>query len=158
MDLVDHCTREEANTEWKFYKHTNNMGFASLLKDVPIGCIDTVFPKPAPKSHNVNSSTYETNLTQPYNDSSCLFTAIAPHLHSNNNLPGEPAKCFDFFLARSEETYASKVHDVQMNDNPNFEDILQLTIFCRILISLMENSLVNLLVEVFRNMSKVSNF
>ena len=37
MDIVDHCTREEANTKWKFYKLTNVTVFASLLKDIPHG-------------------------------------------------------------------------------------------------------------------------
>ena len=38
LDIVDLCTRERANTKWKFYKLTNLTIFASLLKDVPIGC------------------------------------------------------------------------------------------------------------------------
>ena len=43
MDIVDICTRERANTKWKFYKLTNLTIFASLLKDVPMGCKDTVY-------------------------------------------------------------------------------------------------------------------
>ena len=43
MDIVDVCIREGANTNWKFYKLTNITIFASLLKDVPMGCKDTVF-------------------------------------------------------------------------------------------------------------------
>ena len=35
MDIVDLCTRERANTKWKFYKLTNLTAFAALLKDVP---------------------------------------------------------------------------------------------------------------------------
>ena len=41
MDFVDICTRERFNTKWKFYKLTNLTIFASLLKDVPMGCEDT---------------------------------------------------------------------------------------------------------------------
>ena len=36
MDIVD-CTRERANTKWKFYKLTNLTVFAALLKDKPMG-------------------------------------------------------------------------------------------------------------------------
>ena len=36
-DIVDICTRERTNTNWKFYKLTNLTVFASLLKDVPVG-------------------------------------------------------------------------------------------------------------------------
>ena len=46
MDIVDICTRERANTKWKFYKVTKLTIFASLLKDVPMGCKDTVLPEP----------------------------------------------------------------------------------------------------------------
>ena len=54
MDIVDLCTRERSNTKWKFYKHTNLTVFASLLKDVPMGCKDTLLPEPFLKNHNVN--------------------------------------------------------------------------------------------------------
>ena len=45
-----------------------------------------------------------------------------------------------------------------MNDIPKLEDLLQLNFFCMILISLTENSLAKLLVEVFKKTTKVSNF
>ena len=35
MDIVDLCTRERANTKWKFYKLTNPTVFAALLKMYP---------------------------------------------------------------------------------------------------------------------------
>ena len=38
LDIVGLCTRERANTKWKFYKLTNLTVFATLLKDVPMGC------------------------------------------------------------------------------------------------------------------------
>ena len=41
MDIVDLCTREKANTKWKFHKLTNLTIFASLLKHVPMGCKDS---------------------------------------------------------------------------------------------------------------------
>ena len=46
MDIVDPFTRERANTKWKFYKLANLTVFASLFKDVPMGCKDTVLPEP----------------------------------------------------------------------------------------------------------------
>ena len=73
MDIVVLCTRERerANTKWKFYKLTNLTIFASLLKDVPMGCKDTVLPEPLLKNHNVNCLTYEKNTLKPYNDNLC---------------------------------------------------------------------------------------
>ena len=42
LDIIDICTRERANTKWKFYKLTTSTNFASLLKDVPLGCKDSL--------------------------------------------------------------------------------------------------------------------
>ena len=53
LDIVELCTRERANTKWKFHKLTILSIFASLLKDVPMGCKDTILPEPLLKNHNV---------------------------------------------------------------------------------------------------------
>ena len=64
LDFVDICTREGANTKWKFYKLTHLTFFASLLNDVSMGCKDTVLPEPILKNHNVNCLTFERNTIQ----------------------------------------------------------------------------------------------
>ena len=66
MDIVGLCTRERANTKWKFYKLTNLTVFAALLKDVPMGCKDSVLPEPLLKNQNVNCLTYEQKTKKPY--------------------------------------------------------------------------------------------
>ena len=68
IDIVDISTRERAKTKWKFYKLTNLTIFASLLKDVPMGCKDTVLPETLLKNHNVKCLPFERNTSQPYND------------------------------------------------------------------------------------------
>ena len=87
-DIVDICTRERTNTKWKFYL-TNLTIFASLIKDVPMGCKDTVLPEPLLRNCNVNCLTFERNTLQPYNDNLCLFRALALHLHGNKKLEEE---------------------------------------------------------------------
>ena len=52
MDIVDLCTRDRAKTKWKFYKLTNLTVFVALLKDVPMGCKDSVLPEPLLKNQN----------------------------------------------------------------------------------------------------------
>ena len=79
MDIVDICTRERANKKWEFYELTKLTVLASLLKDVPMGCKDTVLPEPFLKTHNVYCLTFERNTRQPYNDNLCLFRALALH-------------------------------------------------------------------------------
>ena len=48
-DLIDSCSRKRLNTNWRFYKITNLTVLATLLKDVPMGCKNTVLPENLPK-------------------------------------------------------------------------------------------------------------
>ena len=129
MDIVDNCTRERSNTKWKIYKLTNLTIVASLLKDVPMGCKDTVLPEPLLKDRNVNCLTFERKTLQPYNGNLCLFRALALHLHGNKELEEETSKIFHLFLNNSEEGDVSKIQGVHLNDIPKVEDLLQLNIF-----------------------------
>ena len=129
MDIVDICTRERANTKWKFYKLTNLTIFASLLKDVPMGCKDTVLPEPLLRNGNVNCITFEKNTLQPYNDNLCLFGALALHLHGIRKLEEATSKIFNLFLNNIEERDPSKLQGVHKTDIPKMEDLLQLNIF-----------------------------
>ena len=129
MDIVDICNRERSNTKWKFYKLTNLTIFASLLKDVPRGCKDTVLPEPLFKNHNVNCLTFERYARQHYNDNLCLFRALALHLHGNDKLEEETSKTFNLFLNNNGEGDPSKFHGVHMTDIPKVEEMLQLNIF-----------------------------
>ena len=75
MGFVDICTRERTNKKWRFHKLTNLTVFASLLKDVPMGCKNTVLPEPLLKNHDVNCITFQRKMRQPYNDNLYLFRA-----------------------------------------------------------------------------------
>ena len=129
MDIVDLCTRERANTKWKFYKLTNLTVFAALLKDVPMGCKDSVLPEPLLKNQNVNCLTYEHNTKKPYKDNFCLFRALALQLHGNERLEEETSKIFNLFLNNCGEADPSKFQGVHMIDIPKVEEMLQLNIF-----------------------------
>ena len=65
MDFVETCTPERAKTMWKFYKLTNIKFFASLLKDVPMGCKRTVLLGSLLRNYIVNCLTFERNTRQP---------------------------------------------------------------------------------------------
>ena len=132
MDIVDICTRERSNTKWNFYKLTNSTIFAifaSLLKNVPMGCEDTVSPEPLLRNCNVNCLTFQRNTRQPYNDSLSLFRALVIHLHGNEKLEEETSKMFNLFLNNCGEGDTSKFQGVHMTDIPKVEDLLQLNIF-----------------------------
>ena len=128
-DIVDICTRERANTKWKFYKLTSLTIFASLLKDVPMGCKDRVLPEPLLRNCNVSCFNFERNTRQPYNDNLCLFRALAVNLHGNEKLEEETSEIFNLFLNNSDEGDVSKFQGVQLNDFPKVEELLQLNTF-----------------------------
>ena len=98
MDIADLCTRERANTKWKFYKLTNLTVFAALLKDVPMGCKDCLLPEQLLKNQTVYRLTFEKNTRKPYNDNLCLFRAVALHLLGNERSEEETSKIFKLFL------------------------------------------------------------
>ena len=129
MDIVDLCTRERANSKWKFYKLTKLTVFAALLKDVPMGFKDSVLPEPLLKNQNVNCQTFKKNTRKPYNDNLCLFRAVALHLFGNHRLEEETSKIFHLFLNNCGEADPSKFQDVHMTDIPKVEEMLQLNIF-----------------------------
>ena len=129
VDIVDVCTREKANTKWKFQKLTNLTFFACLHEEVPMGCKDTVLLEPLFKNHNVNCLTFDSNTRQSYNDNLCFFRALALHLHGNEKLEKETSKIFNLFLNNSEEGDVSKFQAVHLNDSQKVEDLLQPNIF-----------------------------
>ena len=129
LDIFEFCTRERSITKWNFYKLTNLTIFASLLKDVPMGCKDTVLPEPILRNYNVNCLTFERNTRQPFNDSLCFFRALALHLHGNEKLEEERTKIFNHFLKNCGEGDPPKFQCVHMTDIPKVEDLLHLNIF-----------------------------
>ena len=129
MDIVDICTRERSNTKWKIYKRTNVTIFASLLKDVRMGCKDTVLLYPLLKNCNVNCLTFERITLQPYNDNLCLFRALALPLHGNKKPEEETSKIFKHFLNISEDGDLSKFEGVHTTNIPKVEDLLHLNLF-----------------------------
>ena len=129
LDIVELCTRERANTKWKFYKLTNLTVFAALLKDVPMGCKDTVLPEPLLRKCNVNCLTFEKNTSQPYNGNLCLFRAVALPLFGNERLEEETSKILNLFLNNCGKADTSMFQGVHMTDIPKVEEMLQLNIF-----------------------------
>ena len=129
MYIVDVCTRERAYTDWKFNKLTHLAFFVSLLKDVPMGCKDTVLPEPFLENHIVRCLSFERNTRQPYIDSLYLFRILALYLLDNEKLEEETSKIFNLFLNNSEEVDVSKFQGIHLNDIPKIEDLLQLNIF-----------------------------
>ena len=125
-DVIESCSREKSEQNWRFYKLTNLTAFAALLKDVPMGCKDAVLPEPLLKNCTINCLTFEEKTRQPYN--LCLFRALALHLHENPRLEEETSKIFNLFLNKMDGLSADQFQGVLLNDIPIVEDLLTLNI------------------------------
>ena len=127
-DVIESCSRERTNTNWRFYKLTNLTIFAALLKDVPMGCKKAVLPEPLLRNGTINCLTYEENTRQPYNDNLCLFRALALHLQGTQRLEKETSKFFNLFINKIDGLSADQFQGVHMNDIPVVEDLLTLNV------------------------------
>ena len=127
-DVIESCSRERMNTKWRFYKLTNLTVSAALLKDVPMGCKNAVFPEHLLRSGTINCLTFEENTRQPYNDNLCLFRALALHMHRNQQLEEETSKLFNLFINKMDRLSTVQIQGVHMNDIPFVEDLLSLNI------------------------------
>ena len=129
IDILDLCMQERANIKWRFYKLTNLTVSAALLKDVPMGCKNTVLPEQLLKKQNVNCLTYEQNNKRPYEDNLCLFRALALQLHGNETLEETTFKIFNLFLDKCGGGDPSNFQGVHMIDIPKKEEMLEINNF-----------------------------
>ena len=94
-NVIDSCTREQANTKWKFYKLKNLTIFAALLEEVHMGRKHTLLPDPLLKNHSFKCLSFEESIRKPYNDNLSLIRALALHLHGNERLEERTPKLFN---------------------------------------------------------------
>ena len=69
-DIIESYTRDGANSKWKVYKLTNVTIFVALLREIPMGCSDTVLPDRFRQLLNIRR-----NSRKPYK--LCPFKALA---------------------------------------------------------------------------------
>ena len=80
------------DTKWSFYTLTKVKLFATLLKDVPMGCKEPVLPKPLFKNRTVNCLIFGENTRQRCKDNFSLFRAVALILPGNEKLEEKTSK------------------------------------------------------------------
>ena len=156
IETVDHCTRERAITKLRFYELTNVTIFASSLKNVPMDCEDTVLPEPLLNNNNVKCLLFEKTTKQPYIDNLFFFALLLYICRVNTSCKRRLQKfsLFAFFFARKEMPQFFKNFTwTKFQKTCCSSKLLYL-----ILISLTEPWLVNLLVEVFKNLTKFQSF
>ena len=85
----------------KFHKLTNLTVFAVLLKDVPMGCKDSVLPEQLLNNQNVNCLDYEENTK--------IF-ANSEHLLSTCMEKSDPKKKHPKFITFSRTNVEKEIH------------------------------------------------
>ena len=111
----------------KFTVITNVTVFAALLTNIPMGCTDTPLPEPLLRNPEVNCLV-SNGHDEPYNDSLCLFRAIAIHLFGSIDVEPNATKIFHNFVFASgcdPEHFAG----VSFDQIPIIEDLIKQNIF-----------------------------
>ena len=127
FDIVEQCTQERQNTKWRFKLITNVTIFAALLKNIPMGCPDSVLPEPLLRHTQVNCLLSDKDK-QPYKDHLCLFRALTMYLHGHSNLDAHTSQLFTEFISKS--GYDPKnFRGVSIDDLPVVEGIVERNIF-----------------------------
>ena len=80
FDIVEQCTQERQNTKWRFKLITNVTIFAALLKNIPIGCPDSVLPEPLLRHTQVNCLLSNKDK-EPYKDHLFVSFPRIGHVH-----------------------------------------------------------------------------
>ena len=128
QDIIEICTQERQNTKWRFKLITNVTIFAALLKNVQMGCPDSVIPEPLMRNNHVNCLVSDRDTKQPYNDNLRLFRALAVHLHGTTSLETSTSKNFNDFLEKS-GCAPKHFRGVSMDNLPIVEDVVEKNIF-----------------------------
>ena len=129
-DFVDLCTRERANSKSKFYKLTKLTVFPALLKDIPMGCKDSVLPEPLLTNQNVNYLTFEKKYKRALQRQSLPFQSSRSAFNWQRKIGGGNIQNFQIFPEKLWGRRSIKVPVcVHMTDIWKREELLQLTNF-----------------------------
>ena len=90
---------ERQNTKWRFKLIINVTIFAALLKNIPMGCQDSVLPKPLLKNPSVNCLLSHKDK-KPYKDHLCLFRALEMYLNGHKDLISHTFRNFTEFILK----------------------------------------------------------
>ena len=96
-DIVEQCTQERQNTNRRFELITSVTIFPALLKNIPLGCPDSVLPELLLKKHSV-ICLLSNKDKEPYKDHLGLFRALALYINRHNDLESHTSKYLTEFL------------------------------------------------------------
>ena len=127
FDIVEQCIQERQNTKWRFKLITNVTIFAALLKNIPMGCQDSVLPEPSLRHTQVNCLLSNKDK-EPYKDHLCLFRALAMYMNGQIDIESHTSRYFTDFISKSGYDPKS-FRGVSVEYLPVVEEIVQRIIF-----------------------------
>ena len=127
FDLIETCTQERQNSKWRFALITNVTISAALLKNIPLGCLDSVLPEPLIRNPEVNCL-LSNGHDVPYNDNLCLFRAISIHLFGSVDVEPHAMQLFDKFVS-STDCDPENFMGVPLDQIPIIENLVEKNIF-----------------------------
>ena len=78
---------------------TNVTIFDALLKNIPMGCPDSVLPEPLLRPKQVNCLLSNKDK-EPYKDHLCLFRALAMYMNGQKDLGAHTSRYFTEFVSK----------------------------------------------------------
>ena len=127
-DVIESCTKERNNKNWRFFKQANLTIFVAPLIDIPMACRDAVLSESFQTI--IQSIVLLTSRTpKNHKDNLCLFRALALHLHGNEGLEEETSEFFNLFHINSTNPDPLMFQGICMVDIPSAEDIVGIKIF-----------------------------
>ncbi len=79
VNFAEYSVQHRNDTKWKIYRITNVTFFATLLRDVPLGCKRTLIPEFLLDNNRLLTLTHDPSTKLPYNDNLCVIRALAAH-------------------------------------------------------------------------------
>ena len=107
---------------------TNLTFFAALLKNVPMGCLNSVIQKPFLRNYQVKCFISNQHIKQPYNNSLCLLRALAAHFHGTIKIETTISKIFFDSLEKLGDD-PKQFRGVSMDNLPIVEHVVGKNIF-----------------------------
>ena len=127
VDIVKQCTQERQKTRWLFKLITTNTVFTALLKNIPMGCPDSVLPEPLLRHTQVNCLLSNKDI-EPYIYHLCLFRAMARYMNGHLDLDSHTCRYLTEFITKSGYDPKSFL-GVSVEDIPVVKEIVQRNIF-----------------------------
>ena len=127
FDIFEQCNQERQNTKWRFKLVTKVTIFAAFIKNILIGCPESVLTEPLLRHTQVNCLLSNKDK-ESYKDHLCLFRSLALYMNGNNDLDSQTSRYFTDISSKSGYDLKSLRGD-SVEDLPVVEKTVQRNIF-----------------------------